>query len=108
MAARMNSSRAPRRVSNRSRKTAVSKDGAPAAEFEDFYAPRITDPDPPQEMMSEAEMKRAARNVFKARARDEPHKSRKYFGSLVLAVRDKSNKRGSMRGTSAPASTKQR
>ena len=55
-----------RRVSNRSRKTAVSKDGAPAAEFEDFYAPHITDPDRPQEMMSEAEMKRAARNVFKA------------------------------------------
>lgn len=58
-----------RRVSNRSRKTAVSKDGAPPAEFEDFYAPHITDPDPPQEMKSEAETKRAARNVFEARAR---------------------------------------
>ena len=43
------------RVSNRSRKTAVSKDGSPAAEFEDFYAPHITDPDPLQEVMSEAE-----------------------------------------------------
>ena len=40
-----------RRVSNRSRKTAVPKDGAPAAEFEDFYAPHTTDRDPPQEMM---------------------------------------------------------
>ena len=40
----------------------MSKDGAPAAEVEDFYAPHITDPDRPQEMMSEAEMKRAARN----------------------------------------------
>jgi hypothetical protein len=36
----------------------MSKDGAPAAELEDFYTPNITDPDPPQEMMSEAEMKR--------------------------------------------------
>jgi hypothetical protein len=43
----------------------VSKDGVPPAEFEVFYAPHITDPDRPQEMMSEAEMKRAARNVFK-------------------------------------------
>ena len=54
-----------RRISNRSRKTTVSKDGVPPAEFEVFYAPHITDPDRPQEMMSEAEMKRAARNVFK-------------------------------------------
>ena len=43
----------------------MSKDGVPPAEFEVFYAPHITDPDRPQEMMSEAEMKRAARNVFK-------------------------------------------
>ena len=90
----MNSSRAPHAVfRTAAAKLRCPKTAHPAAEFEDFYAPRITDPDPPQEMMSEAEMKRAARNVFKARARDEPHKSRKYFGSLVLAVRDKSNKR---------------
>lgn len=44
-----------RRVSNRSRKTAASKRRAPPAEFEDFYAPHITDPDPPQEMMSRNE-----------------------------------------------------
>ena len=62
-----------RRVSNRSRKTAVSKDGAPAVEFEDLYAPHITDPDPPQEMMSEAEME----------TRDEKMSSRRIPTSCV-------------------------
>ncbi len=52
---------------NRRRKSAVSEDdGLPTDNFDDFYAPHITDPDPSQKMMSKAEMERAARNVFKA------------------------------------------
>jgi bifunctional non-homologous end joining protein LigD len=38
----------------------------------------------------------------------EPRRSRKYVGSLVLAVRDETKKRWSMRGMSVPASTRQR